>query len=80
MLSWIMDEFIHWSKSTFFCQQLVTQYMIEIWMENHLISDSGCNNINLQSPKMTNNVGLAFSVTDTTPCFTINIEQDNENW
>ena len=28
---------------------------------------------------MTNNVGLRFSVGDTIPWFTINIEQDNQN-
>ena len=29
---------------------------------------------------MTNNSGLPFSVGDTTSWFTINIEQDNQNW
>jgi hypothetical protein len=31
----------------------------------------------IKSQTMTNNVGLAFSVGDTTPRFTISIEQDN---
>jgi hypothetical protein len=29
---------------------------------------------------MTNNVELTFSVGDTTPRFTISIEQDHQNW
>ena len=29
---------------------------------------------------MTNNVGLTFSVGDTTPQFNISIEQDDYNW
>ena len=29
---------------------------------------------------MTNNIGLTFSVGDTSPQFTISIEQDNNNW
>ena len=53
--------------------------MIEIWMKNQLISDNICNIYN--HPKtlqgMTNNVGLTFSVGDTTPWFTNSIEQDN---
>ena len=56
--------------------------MIEIWMKIHLVSDSNCNIVNLYSPKknlqgMPNNVGLISSVSDTTPWFTISIEQDN---
>jgi hypothetical protein len=50
-------------------------------MKNHSVSDSNCNTINLNPLKilqeMTNNVGLAFSVGDTTPRFTISIEEDN---
>jgi hypothetical protein len=42
-----------------------------------------CNTLNVQSPKflqgMTNNVGLTFSVDDTTPQLSISIEQDNLN-
>ena len=29
---------------------------------------------------MTNNVGLTFSVGDTTPWFIISVAQDNQNW
>ena len=29
---------------------------------------------------ITNNVGLTFSVGDTTPQFTISVEQDDKNW
>ena len=50
-------------------------------MEIHLISAGNWQTVNLLSPKdsqgMTNNVGLTFSVGDTTPQFTISIEQDN---
>ena len=52
--------------------------MIEIWTKHHLVSDS--NSINppphtLQG--MANDVGLTFSVGNTTPRVTISIEQDN---
>ena len=62
-------------------------WMFEVWKENHLVSDSNCNIVNPKSmiiynpPKknqgMINNVGLAFSVGNTTLQFTISIEQDN---
>jgi hypothetical protein len=52
-------------------------WMIEILMKNHLLSDNNYNTVNLQSPKflqrMTNYVGLTFSVGDATPRFTIRI-------
>ena len=56
--------------------------MIEIWMRNHLVSDNNCNTINLQSPQlflqvMTNNVGPTINVDDTTPWFTMSMEQDD---
>ena len=50
-------------------------------MRNHLVTDTDCNTLNLQTPRklqeMTNNVGFKFSVGDTRPWFTISIEQDN---
>ena len=55
-------------------------WMIEIWMKTRLVSDSNCNTVNLHSPNdffsqgTTNNVGLTFSVGDTTPWVTISIE------
>ena len=62
--------------------------------KNHLVSDSNCNTKTLHPPTqkiqknqkhntiqgMTNIVGLAVSVGDTTPHFTISIEQDTYNW
>ena len=81
-----MDEFIHSSQPYLLllaiCDEILSR-MIEIWKKNHLVSDSFCNTVNLQSPPnkklqgMTNNVGLTFSVGDTIPRFTISIEQDN---
>ena len=80
----MMDEFIHWPKPTFFCHQLsdeISSWMIEIWMKNHLVSDSNCNTVNIFSLKklqgMTYNIGLTLSVSDTVPQFTISTEQVN---
>ena len=54
--------------------------MIEIWMKNHLVSDKICNIVVYNPPQnlqgMTNDVGLKFCVGDTTPQFTISMEQD----
>ena len=59
----------------------ILSWMIEIWMENHLVSDSNCNTVNLQSPsKFTRNdkyIGLTYSVCDTIPHVRIGIEEDN---
>ena len=79
LLSWMMDEFIHWPKPypllSATCDEILS-WRIDIWMRNQLVSDSFCNTqIFLQ--RMTNNVGLAFSVGDTTPRFTMSIEQDD---
>ena len=45
-----MDEFIHQSKPYLLllatCDEILS-WMIEIWMENHLISDSNCNSVSL---------------------------------
>ena len=50
VLSWMMDEFIHWSKPYLLlsttCDEILS-WMFEIWMTNHLVSDSNCNTINL---------------------------------
>ena len=50
MLSWVMDEFIHWPKpylalSASWDDKL--SWMIEIRMKNHLVSDSDYNIVNL---------------------------------
>ena len=68
-------------NSTFsFCQQLVMKCChgrLKFEWKNHLVSDSNCNNVNIQSPQgMTNNIGLTFSVDDTIHQVTIYIEQD----
>ena len=43
ILSWMMDEFIHWSKPYMLlsttCDEILS-WMIEIWMKIHLVSDS----------------------------------------
>jgi hypothetical protein len=80
----MMDEFIHWSKAyllfSAICDEILS-WMIEIWMQNHLVRDSNCIIVNLYPPLqilqgMTNDVGLTFSVGGTTLLFTISIEQD----
>ena len=49
----MMDEFIHWPKPylplSVTCDERLLR-MIEIWMKNHLASDSLCNTVNLKSP------------------------------
>jgi hypothetical protein len=58
--------------------------MIEVWMDNRLVSGGDCNIVNLRSPVnlqgMTNNVGLPFRVGDSIRQCTINIEEDKQNW
>jgi hypothetical protein len=85
ILSWTMDDFIHWPKPypllSATCDE-ISSWMNQIWMENHLVSDNNYNIVNLYSPKnlqgMTNNVVFTFSVGDNiTLWFTISIEQDN---
>ena len=57
-----------------------------MWMEIHSVSDSYCSTVNLQLPPkklqgMSNNVGVTFSVGNTTPRFrSTSMEPDNENW
>jgi hypothetical protein len=80
----MMDEFIHWPilylLLSRICDEMLS-WVIKIYKKNHLVNDSNYNTINLESPQilqgMTNNVGLTSSVGDTTPRFTISIEQDN---
>jgi hypothetical protein len=49
-LSWMMDKFIHWPKPYLLwsatCDEILS-WMIEIWMKNHLVSDSNWNTVNL---------------------------------
>ena len=48
-----MDEFIHWLKSYVLLpttRDEMLLWMIEIWMQNHLVSAGDCSTINLQSP------------------------------
>jgi hypothetical protein len=58
-------------------------WMIEVWMRNHLVSDTWMQPYKYVIPpqnfaRMTNNnVGLTFDVGDTRPWLTISIEQDN---
>ena len=44
------DEFIHWPKPflllSVICDVILT-WMIEIWMQNHLVCDNTCNTLNL---------------------------------
>jgi hypothetical protein len=70
---------------TFSCQQLVMKVLswkIEILMKHDWVRDINCNIVNLQSPKKNYKewqimLGETFSVNDTTPQFTIHIEQDD---
>ena len=69
---------------TFSCPQLMMKHwhgLLKFGWKKHLVSDSNCNTFNLLPPNvlqgMTNNVGLAFSVGDTIPWFTISMEQDD---
>ena len=81
-----MDEFIQWPKPYLLfsttCDEILS-WMIEIWMQKHLIRDNNCNTENLITPPpqilqgMTNNVGSTFSVGGTTQRLIICIEQDN---
>ena len=80
-----MDEFIHWQKLNLLlsttCDETLS-WMIEFWMEHHLVSDSKLQHyqstISLKYvQEITNNVKMTFSVGDTIWRFTINMEQDN---
>ena len=81
----MIDEFIHWPKPSLLTSRTcdgILLWMIKIWMKNHLVSDSNCNTIKSIIPQknlqgMTKNVGLTFSVGDTTLQLTNSIEQNN---
>jgi hypothetical protein len=49
-----MGEFIHWPKPYILlsrtCDEILSQ-IIETWMQDHLVSDSNCNHVDLESPK-----------------------------
>ena len=53
-MSWVMDEFIQWPKTDLLlsttCDEIMS-WIIETWMKNHLVSDSGrnkCKSTNFQ--------------------------------
>jgi hypothetical protein len=69
----MMDEFIHYPKPDLLlsatCDEILS-WVIEFWMENHLVSDSNCNTCESIIPwknrlGTTNDIGLTFSVRDT---------------
>ena len=77
-----MDEFFHWPKPYLLLSTTsdeILLWMISNWMKNYMLSDSKCSTVTYYAPKnlqgMTHNVGLTFSVGDTTLRFAINIEQ-----
>ena len=44
------DEIIHWPKAYLLLLSTsdeILSWMIEIWMKDHLVSDSKCNTVNL---------------------------------
>ena len=51
----MVDEFIHWPNPYLLlwaaCDEKLS-WMIEIWMKYHLVSDSNCNIVILQSPRI----------------------------
>ena len=70
----MMDEFIHWPKPYLLllatCDEILS-WMFEVLKKNSFVSDHNYNTVNLYVPQfvsqiMTNNVGLTFSVGDTT--------------
>jgi hypothetical protein len=79
-----MDEFIRWPKPYLLlsatCDEILS-WVIEIWIENHLVNDNNCNTENFIIPKilprMANNVESTFSVGDTIWQFDISIELDS---
>jgi hypothetical protein len=50
MLSWMIDEFIHWPKPYLLllvtCDETLS-WKIETWMKNHLVSDNDYNTLAL---------------------------------
>ena len=64
------------------CDKILS-WVVEIWMKNHLVSDSNCNTVKCIIPQTLYKewqimLGLTFSAGDTTPRSTISIEQDNQ--
>ena len=46
----LMDEVIHWLEPYFFLSKIcdeILSWVVEIWMKNHLVSDSICNTVTL---------------------------------
>ena len=67
ILSWVMDEFIHWPEPYLLlsatCDEMLS-WMIEIWKNSHLVSDSNCNTVNLLAcDKITRNMGGSHPLT-----------------
>ena len=59
ILSWMLDEFIHWLKPYLLLSATsdeILSWMIEFWLKHHSISNNNCNTANLWSPnKFTRN-------------------------
>ena len=49
MLSWMMDEFIHWPKPYLLLSTTCVEIVMDDWKldQNHLVIDSNCNSVNL---------------------------------
>ena len=71
-----MDKFIYWPKAYLLllttCDEILS-WIIEIWMKQHLVSDSKYIIIQKNYKEWQIMFGLTFSVSDTTPSFTISI-------
>ena len=84
----MMDGFIHWPKPYLLLSATydeVLSWMTNIWIiiTWYVIVIATLqihNTLNFFPQGMTKNVGLTFSVGDTTPRFTNIIEQENWNW
>ena len=50
LLFWMMNEFVHWPKPYLLlsatCDEMLS-WMIEVWMELHLLTYHDCNTVNL---------------------------------
>ena len=50
MLSWMMDDFIHWSKPYLLlsktCDEILP-WIIKNWMQIHMVTDNKCHIVNL---------------------------------
>ena len=50
ILSWMLDEFIHWLKPYLLLSATsdeILSWMIEFWLKHHSISNNNCNTANL---------------------------------